>query len=771
MYCLSHRALTTILTLSFSLFSSTMAVSEDTGSIAGNLEAEDGSPVVDATVTLVELRQQTGVDSKGTFRFDDLSPGQYFLHVESPRHGDRVERLEVTAGATSEIEILMGAHHHSDEIVVTGSADLRSQMELAHPVTVLSGELLELRVQPTLGDTLTQEPGINQTWFAPGASRPIIRGLGGDRVRMLQGGLSAGDVSSTSPDHAVGIDPGTAQKIEVLRGPSTLLYGSTAIGGVVNVIDNTIPSVQPTAAITGSVAARGGTVADERYGQLDLTGGLGQWAWHVDAALRETDDYNIPDEYDPEDFEELPEDVAHEEDFPRGVLPNSDLETRSAAAGLSYFGSRGFLGVSASGFDTNYGVPGHEHHDHQEDGETSQEPGPEQEEGQVRVDLERRRFDFNGEITRPFSIFRGLRARVGVVDYEHRELEGVEIGTRFLKETLEGRFELVQRERGRWSGSFGLQYLDDDLEAIGEEAFLPPSATRNLGLFAFEELTAKRLSWQFGARIESVDNSVRQGDLPDRSFSPFSLSVGVVWDLPKEWSLGASLARSQKAPNASELYSDGAHAATQTYEIGDPDLEVETSLGFDISLRRGGGPLHGELSLFFNRFADFIFQSITGEEIEGLTVLQYSQGDAEFQGGELDLEYDLWEDSHSHLDLKMMADYVRAEIRDTGEPLPLIPPMRLGVGLHFGSLRWHAAGEVRWVDEQDRVAENELTTPSYTMVNASVGYRIYLKHQLIDLMLRGTNLTDELAFNATSVQKFQRPMPGRDVSLLARVSF
>jgi iron complex outermembrane receptor protein len=188
-------------------------------------------------------------------------------------------------------------------------------------------------------------------------------------------------------------------------------------------------------------------------------------------------------------------------------------------------------------------------------------------------------------------------------------------------------------------------------------------------------------------------------------------------------------------------------------------------------VRRGGGPLHGEITLFFNRFDDFIYQAFSGEEIEGLNVLRYTHGDAEFQGGELDIEYDIWERSHSHLGLELMADYVRAELRDSGEPLPLIPPVRVGGGLHFGSLKWHAAGEIRWIDEQDRVAVNELPTPSYTTVNASVGYRLYLQSTFVDLMLRGTNLTDELAFNASSVQKFQRPMPGRDISLLARFSF
>lgn len=767
-----------ILAVALSLALTNPVFAEDTGSIRGLLLAEDQSPVREASITLVELRLKVAVDAEGRFRFDDLPPGQYLLQIESPRHGVHVERIDVQSADDSERIIVVGAHHHSDEIVVTGAGDLRRQLELANPVTVLSGEVLELRVEPTLGDTLNQEAGVNQSWFAPGASRPIIRGLGGDRVRMLQGGLSSGDVSSTSPDHAVGVDPGTATQIEVLRGPSTLLYGSTAIGGVVNVIDGTIPSTKPSAPVSGSVTVRGGSVADERYGVIQLEGGGGNWAWHLDGAARDTDDYDVPRDYDPEDYEEGEEHEEHREneEFVPGALANSDLETRSGAAGLTFFGKRGFVGLSVSGFDTDYGVPGHEHHghegeDHDDEDHEGEDHEGEEEEADVRIDLERQRFDLSGEITRPFGGFRGFRTRLGFVDYEHTELEGSEIGTRFLKETLEGRFELVQKPKDNWSGSFGLQVLSDDLEAIGDEAFLPPSETQTIGLFTFQELSTGKLNWQFGARVESVDNSAQGEGFRDRSFTPFSLSAGLVWNLPQDWSIGVSLARSQKAPNASELYSDGPHAATQTFEIGDPDLDTETSLGLDLSLRRGEGRLHGEFTLFVNRFDDFIYQRLTGQEEDGFTVLQYAQADAEYRGGEVDLEFDLWESSHGHLDLKLMSDWVRAELRATGEALPFIPPLRVAGGLHWGSEHWHAAGEVRWVDKQDRVAEAELTTPSHTLVNASVGYRFYLRNTFVDLMLRGTNLTDELAFNAASVQKFQRPMPGRNVSLTARLTF
>ncbi len=279
MSCTHYKFLPGTWFLGLSLVLATILNAQETGSISGTVLAEDGTPVDDALVTLVDLRRQSSVDTKGAFRFDGLPPGAYLIQVESDRYGSLVERYEVKAGQTTQIEIDMGRHHHSDAIVVTGSADPRSQLELANPVTILSGESLALRIQPTLGDTLSQEAGINQTWFTAGASRPIIRGLGSDRVRMLQGGLSTGDVSSTSPDHAVGVDPGAAQRIEVLRGPSTLLYGSTAIGGVVNVIDNTIPDLQPTEKITGQFDFGAGTVADELSGRVDLNGGAGKWAW------------------------------------------------------------------------------------------------------------------------------------------------------------------------------------------------------------------------------------------------------------------------------------------------------------------------------------------------------------------------------------------------------------------------------------------------------------------------------------------------------------
>lgn len=754
------------------------AVSAQTppGTITGLVTATDGSAVSDAEVLLVALHRRTSTDADGSFRFAAVPPGDYLLEAKSPRFGSAVARVSVAAdNGDAGVEMIVALVSHEDEIVVTGSV-LRSQLELAQPTTVLTGEELAFRVQPSLGETLGQEPGVASTFFGAGASRPVIRGLGGDRIRTLEDGLGTGDVSTTSPDHAVAADPATAERIEVLRGPATLLYGSSAIGGVVNVIDGRIPDVRSDLALGGFVELRGGSADGERAGVIDLTGGSERWAWHLDAVSRQTDDYDIPgfaalegDEHE----EEHGEEEHAEEENAFGTLPNSDLETIAGSLGVTrFFGDSGFLGISVGGYDSEYGIPGGEHgHENEEHGEEEHEEGDEHGES-IRVDLERQRFDLRGEITRPIGVFQALKARFGAVDYEHAELEGDsrEIGTRFFNDSWEGRLEFIQKPRGSLSGSVGLQVRNQDLEAVGAEAFIPATDLTSYGVFAFEEFERGDLRLQLGARFESQDTNA--GGLPSRSFDGLSGSFGVVWVPADGYSVGVSLARSTKLPNAEELYSDGPHLATRAFEIGDPNLDQETSLGFDVSLRKKSGKLRGELSLFRNDFDDFIFGAFTGEEEDGLEVLQFTQADAEFTGAELKAFVELWQNrSQHHLDLKLTGDTVRAELSDSGEPLPRIPPRRLSAGLHFHTSKWHAFAEARRVEEQERVAANETPTGGYTFLNAGLSYRLILGGNVYDIRLRGTNLTDEEGRNHVSFLKDAVPLPGRNVSLAFRWSF
>lgn len=716
------------------------------GAIAGRVATADGTPVAGVEIRIAGLRRRAESGEDGSFRFDGLPPGDYLLEATSPRLGGAVDRVRVAAGAVADVTLTLDLALHQEEIVVTASPDARGQEEIAQPTSVLTGDELMAEMQPTLGETLSRQPGVTSTFFGPGASRPVIRGLGGDRIRVLEGGLGTGDASTTSPDHAVSIDPLSAERIEVLRGPATLLYGSSAVGGVVNVIDHRVPETLPGERFSGTVEVRGGTVADERGGAADLDGAFGRFAWHVDFLKRKTDDYEIPG-------------------FAESKMENSATDTEAGAAGFSWIGDDGFLGLAVRQHDSLYGIPGgHAHHEEEGEEEGEEEP--------IRVDLEQQRWDLRGGVTRPFGIFRGANLRFGTTEYEHRELEGEEIGTRFLNDSWEGRLELLQRSFGLLTGSMGFQALSRDFEAIGDEAFVPPTRTDSWAAFTFQEIVQGPWRFQFGGRYETQDVTAEGEDAASRSFDGLSGSAGLVWQPDgHDYSIGMSVARSTKLPNAEELFSNGPHLATNAFEIGNPDLEKETSLGFDLAFRKTDGPLTGEINLFLNRFDDFIFESFTGEEEDGLPVFRYIQQDAELRGAEISGVYELIHTEPHHVDVEFGADYVRAELRDTGAPLPRIPPLRYRLGLHYRGEKLQALLEGERVEEQDRVASFERPTEGYTLLNTTLSYRFFAANMVYDVLLRGRNLTDQEARNHVSFLKDLVPLPGRDVSLAVRVAF
>jgi iron complex outermembrane receptor protein len=539
-----------------------------------------------------------------------------------------------------------------------------------------------------------------------------------------------------------------------------LLYGSNAIGGVVNMLDQRIPDYRPTEPLSGTLDVRGGSVADERAAALDINGGGGPWAWHVDASTRATGDYEVPGRASLAEDEE--EEQEHEEEIVSGILPNSDIDSSSGAGGVTrFFGDKGFFGVSVRGFDTNYGVPGGEH---------EEEEGEHGEEG-IRIDMQQLRYDLRGAITEPFGTFQGAKFQLGVVDYEHAELEapGV-VGTEFFNDAWEGRVELIQKARGTHTGSFGLQVRSQDLEAIGGEAFIAPTQSENVGIFTFQEVDRGSVRYQVGLRYETQDTTVRERELPDRDFDGLSGSVGIVWQAADSYSLGVSVARSVKMPTGEELYSSGLHFATSSFELGDPTLDEESALGLDVSLRKTEGRLTGAFNLFYNDFSDYIFQAFTGGEVEGFPVLLWSQDDAGFWGAELDLTIALAERAHSSWDLDLLWDMVDAEL-DSGEHLPRIPPQRYGVGFHYRGDRLRGGAGVRFVDDQDRVADDETPTDGYTMINADVSYRFFFESTYLDVIVKATNLGNEEARSHTSFVKDDVPLPGRNLSLIARFGF
>lgn len=745
--------------------------------LEGRVVDPAGEPVAGATVELVELHRRTATSDEGTFRFTGLGAGNYLVEITGDDGELGLERVTVGRGETAQVTITAQPVVHREEIVVSASADPRSLLEVAQPVTVLTGEELMLRRAATVGETLSGQAGVSTTWFGPGASRPILRGQGGERVRTLTGGLGSADASATSPDHAVSVEPLVAERIEVLRGPATLRYGSSAIGGVVNVIDGRIPVHAAEEPISGAVEVGGGTNGDETSGVVSLDGGGERLAWHVDYSLRDAGDLEIPGRAELERHEEEGhegEEEEHEEEL--GILENSSLRNESGAAGLSWVGDAGYVGLSVSGMDSDYGVPGHAHAHEEEgghEGEEGYEGEEEEHEGEeesVRIDLEQRRVDLEGRVTRPFGIFRGLHVRAGVSEYEHQELEGAEVGTLFTNDGYEGRVELMQRQYGRLSGSVGVQAGRSDFAAVGEEAFVPASVTDSLAGFTFQSLDFGDLQLELGARVESQDNDPESLQ-PERSFTATSGSLGAVWQFTEGWALAGSVARTERAPSSTELYADGPHVATRTFEVGDPDLDMEVSRGADVSLKASGGRFHGALTLFTTLYDGYIYEEPTGLEEDELPVVQFVQRDAEFLGAELDTDWHLLEVDAGDLELGLRASLVRAELRDSGEPLPRIPPLELGTDLTWHAARWSAGVDARWIDEQDRVAAEETVTDGYTLLGVSLGYRFLFPQAAVDVVLKGENLTDEEARVHTSFLKDLAPLPGRNVRLLVRTSF
>ncbi|MEM9303339.1 MAG: TonB-dependent receptor [Pseudomonadota bacterium] len=651
-----------------------------------------------------------------------------------------------------------------ETIVVTASPLGSTPLEMTQSVTVLREDELDRALRATIGETVERLPGIQSSYFGPGVGRPIIRSLDGPRVSVLENNISANDVSNLSADHAVVIEPFLANSVEVLRGPSTLLYGSGTIGGVVNVNTNRI-LMQRLDGMDGEIVVSGDTVADERFGAVELNFGTGNWAFHVDGFYRDTDDYEIPGfaELEGDDHDEDHDDDHEEEEEIAGILENSAVETRGGAGGFSYFGDGWTFGLSLSNYQTEYGIPGHghEHGEEEHEGEDhdDEEEGEEEEEI-VTLDMESDRIDADLRIDNPFAGFESARFLISDVDYEHTEFEGEETGTVFDADTFETRVEFVHEPLGGWRGVIGLQYRDRDFSAIGEEAFVPPSETESLALFLLEEREFGDWRVEFGARIEDQDIDTADGQ--SASHDPFSVSVGGIWGFTPSTDLALSLALSERAPAEEELFANGPHIATQTFEIGDPNLSEEESTNFEVSLRQHAGPLTGSLTFYYNDFSDFIYLSDLGFEEDGFPAQQWLQQDAEFTGFEGELAWAVTETSVGDWNFRGFFDTVDAEL-DDGSNVPRTAPGRIGLGVDWSSGGWLASLDFIRYDDQDDVAEFETPTDSYTMINADLTYELATAGDITwQFFARGRNLDDEEARNHTSFLKDRAPLPGRN---------
>ncbi len=660
-------------------------------------------------------------------------------------------------------------HEHAkaktlDTLEVTASPLRNAIDNLARPVSVLAGEELDARKAGTLGETLERQSGVQSSYFGAGVGRPIIRGQDGARVQVLSSGSASLDVSTVSADHAVTIEPFLADQIEVLKGPATLLYGSGAIGGAVNVVDGRIPTAPVGKTVSGRAEIRHGSAAGDNVGMARLDADAGALTLHVDAFRRDSGNYDIPG------FAFSPALVAEElaegeelEHFARGKLPNSALETQGGGLGASWFGERAWFGASAGTYRTNYGIPpgAHEHE------EAGGPPVEEEEPEIVRLDMRQDRFEFRGGL-RGVGPLQEINYRVTRSLYEHTEFEGEEVGTVFENVGTEARIEAVQNEFNGWRGAVGLQYGHRDFSAIGDEAFVPPSISRDLGLFVLQERDFGDFKLELGARHDRVSVDPENGATVDRNAT--SLAVGGLWHFSDVMHLSLNLDRAERAPTAEELFSDGSHVATQSYEIGNAGLDVETSTSAEIGLHLHQGRFEGKASVYRSSYSNYIYLEDTGAVQDDLPVRAWVQGDATFTGWELEGSVDLFENASGLWQLRLFADAVDAKL-DGGGRLPRIAPGRVGADLNWSLDAWRArVGAVR-VADQDDVAELESPTEGYTRVDAGLAYHWDVGSAGWEAFFEGRNLTDQEARVHTSYLKDFAPLPGRNLAVGLRVAF
>jgi iron complex outermembrane receptor protein len=698
---------------------------------------------------------------------------------------EAAQRSEPLADAAVEDDLHNRQADDEGNIIVSASG-LKELDVLAGTSVLEAREIQRDGVNGQIGDLLAKLPGVSATSFAPGSSRPVLRGQQGERVRVLIDGVGTADVSNTSVDHATTIEPITVERIEVLRGPAVLLYGSQAIGGAVNVIDKRIPVRMPDEKF--HIDAFGGldTASNMRTGAASLDVGIGEsLVLHVDGSWRQSDDIEIggfqvadalradllADAAEEEGEGELEEAAElREAADQRGTVPNSAAESWTINAGLGLILGESTFGVSLGYYDTNYGVPtrpGAGHH-HGEEGE-AEAAGADEGEELVTIGLEQWRADFKGDVYLGEGAFERLKLRVGFSDYTHTEFEGEEIGTTFDSTSVEARAELVQNADRALRGSTGLQYTHRDFFAVGAEAYVAPNLTDQVAIFTLQEFGTGPFQIEAAARAEFTKVKAQTLGI-ENDYDTLSGALGFVYVGLEGIRMGINGSRVERAPSAEELFSDGPHIATQAFEIGDPNLDTESAWGLEAYARGSIGAGTFSLAVFKQWFSDYIFLEETGTEADDLPVFQYLQQDADFFGIEAELSYPVIDADGFRLLTDLRASYIEAERAD-GTAVPRIPPLSLLGALEAQTGAFDLRGEVQWFDKQDEVTSFETPTGSFTLVNALVAWRPLAGNQNVTVQLAADNIFDVNGRRHASFTKDFVPLLGRNFRASVRLSF
>jgi iron complex outermembrane receptor protein len=715
------------------------------------LNSLTGAPVV-GTITVDELKRDVTSNPDGTFTFEEIPPGSYHLTVRAAKFN--TARIEVTiAAAPAPLTLTVDPEIHYEE-VVSVSPDARSAFESYQPTTVLAGQELSKQLDMSLGETLQNQPGVASRSFGPAPARPVIRGLDGDRVLILQDGQRVGDLSSQSGDHGVPINPAAAQKIEVVRGPATLLYGANAIGGLVNVITDEIPREKQHGP-SGNATLDLGSAAREAALAGDIHVGNGLFALHAGGSGRRSGDVQTPE----------------------GRIENSQSRSGMGNVGLSWTGDKGYFGGSYGYDDTEYGIPVIE-------------------EGTLRLTPRRHSFSLRAGAQSLDGVFDSFRTTFGHRRYKHEELEGADVGTLFRNDTTEVELLASHRAFGKLKGSVGGWALGRAFEAVGEEALSPPVDQNGVAGFFYEELTWPHVTFQFGARVDHTRFTPL--DEINREFTNLSSSLGLLIQPPgldEHLTVALSVARSARNPALEELYFLGVHHGNFAFEVGNPGLESEKGLGFDLSLRWRTPRSSGEVTYFRNDITDYIFRNpLTEDEFEAREeefIARFPGRDFDHEGhghgeGEAELQLiefvgadSLLQGVEAHSDFRIVEglvaeagiDYVRGSLKATSEPLPRIPPFRLRGGLRYQRNAFQAGGELISTATQDRVFGAEATTEGYQLLKLYASYSFVSGGATNTITARLDNVTDELYRNHLSLIKDFVPEMGRNFKLLYNVRF
>ena len=701
------------------------------GNLSGNVTLKtNGDALSDATVAILELRRDAHTDEEGGYKFTEIPPGTYT--VSAHRHQLTTERqtVEIVGGQVSRLDFALALSPVTEEVTVTASAGEESTFESFQTVTSLSVfELLESS-EGSIGEMLDNQPGVAKRSFGPGSSRPVIRGFDGDRVLILQDGVRTGALSSQSGDHGEPIDPASLERLEVVKGPATLLYGSNALGGVVNAItshhqihEHPHPGLRGHLSGVGGFAnAQGGTSGEIEYGS-------GRWLAQLGSGARRSGDYNTP----------------------IGVIQNSGSRVISTSGRLGWFAEKKYASIGYNYEDGRHGVPF----------AGTLAGGT----GEIDLDFRRHNARFTGGFRNLNHFIESFRLNLNYSDWQHKELEDDVVGTVFDNDQFVYRGTFVQRKTGPLSGTLGFWGMRRDYEPTGEEALAPPTTQDAVAVFAYEELEFDKLRLQFGARIER--NAYNPQGLTPRSFTGVSASAGIRVPVERNTVVVANFSRSYRPPSLAELYNFGPHVGILAFEIGNPDLRREAGRGVEVSLRHRSGPLRGELNLFHYKFDGFVFLAPTGAIVDGLLAARYLQQDSRFLGSEAGIDFKL----HSKVRMNLGMDYVDAQLTPSGAPLPRIPPLRGRVGFVLQHKNLYVKPELVLASDQDQHFSTETRTAGYTLINVKASYTVSHANLAHIFAVNAFNLGNRLYRNHLSFIKNLAPEIGRGIRFTYSVRF